>query len=195
MRLTCLILLAYFSCSCVYLENRRKDLTDIAHLHMTGLSIGAGVHAGPFILGHFEKDGVKGMPGSRSKLGLGGCIEEHEKGKYSGVIIPYRRMKGMTRSDSVYNSWAPPLGAVGFDMGFIFGFGARVDAVEILDFILGIFTIDILDDDKGFKKKRVYDPENNGRISPEELERILEREGVRPKEDPIIPRLPQPQGR
>ena len=196
MRLLFLSLIIISTCSCAYLEDRRKDLTDMAHLHLTALSIGGGVHAGPFILAHFENDGIKGTPGGRMKLGLGGFVEEKEKGVYSGVVIPFRRMKGITRSDSIYNSWAPPLGAVGFDLGFIMGIGARVDVVEVLDFILGIFTIDILDDDKGFKKKPVYDPfrpaEYEG-ISPEEFEEILRRKGIDPKpEEDLIPRLPQP---
>ncbi len=92
--------------------------------------------------------------GSRTKLGLGGIVTEEERGAYSGVVVPFERLEGLGRSGAPYNSWAPPLGAVGFDMGFLIGFGARVDVVEALDFVLGIFTIDILGDDRGIAKEQ-----------------------------------------
>ena len=142
-------------CSCAYMENRRKDLTDIANVNATAISAGLAVNVGPLSLGYFGNSGLLGGSGGRAKIGLGGLVVEEERGAYWGVIYPFEFLEGETRSDNYYNKNLPAFGSVGIDLGFVLGIGVEVDVVQAVDFLLGIFTIDILGDDIEGKEEDV----------------------------------------
>ncbi len=154
-----LLILVTSLCSCAYMENRRKDLTDIVNINATAVSVGLAANVGPLSLGYFENNGIIGGSGGRVKLGLGGVVVEQERGAYSGVVYPFEFMEGETRSDNFYNENLPAFGSVGIDLGFIVGIGVEVDFVQAVDFLLGIFTIDILDDDVEGKEEESAEEE------------------------------------
>jgi hypothetical protein len=135
-----------------YLADRAADLTDAAHLNLTAFSFGQGLlNVGPAVVGYQRIVGLGTGPGFRAKAGLGG-IEYIETGHPDdptvGVILPFSQQKYRTRSLVGYGKQHPPWGSVGCELGFGWGIGARVDAVEIVDFALGWFRLDILRDDK-----------------------------------------------
>ena len=158
-KLTAVSLLVFFMTSCAYLEDRRQDLTDMAHVDYTELAIGVSVNAGPVIVGAFEVGHIMNSAGKRVKLGLGGVQNEKQRGETVGVVFPISRSQIDTYEDDFYKGESPALGSIGFDLGFIFGIGARVDAVEAVDFVLGIFGIDILGDDKASEEMRSKEEE------------------------------------
>ena len=140
--------------SCAYLEDRRQDLTDAVHLNFNTLGVGASLNAGPAIVGFHEIDGFGNKGGDRYKLGLGGVQHLHERGETAGFIIPFSYSEIHEYKDSKYKELSPALGSVGFDLGFIISFGARVDLIETADFILGLFYLDILNDDEAAKAEK-----------------------------------------
>ena len=129
---------ALFSgCACVkpYFIDRAHDLTDVAHVEVNAMSLGAAVNVGPAILGWNEISGPDG--GQRYMLGLGGYRWIRADGQYSGVIYPLSKVgHDESRSETGYSSVHPTWGSVGFDVGLVVGLGARVDIVELIDFIL-----------------------------------------------------------
>ena len=147
-KLICIALVVASTCSCSYMEARAEDLTEVANVNVSAISAGLGVNAGPAIAGFYLTGGIFQNHGNRIKLGLGGIIEERDGGEYWGVGIPLSWSKNYDYQDNIYKKYSPAWGSVGFDLGFLFGIGARVDFVEAVDFVLGIFTIDILSDDE-----------------------------------------------
>jgi len=151
-RITSILFLYVTVTGCAYLEDRRQDLTDVAHVNGTACGTGIAVNVGPALVGFYEILGFTRRGGTRAKLGLGGYQQNKEDGEILGVIVPMDFATNLSYKDNFYKEHSPGWGSVGFDMGLIFGIGARVDVVEALDFILGIFTIDLLNDDSSFKE-------------------------------------------
>ena len=60
-----------------YMGNRLDDLTDVAHVEVTGMSLGALANVGPLLLGYERHHGIFWSPG-RTKLGLGGRSAEED---------------------------------------------------------------------------------------------------------------------
>jgi hypothetical protein len=118
-----------------YMKDRARDLTDVAHIDVTCMSVGVGVNVGPSLLG-FNSVSAPCGDGKRLKFGLGILSSKAE-----------------SRSSSTYGKTFPPWGSVGGDVGLIFGLSARADVVELVDFFLGIATVDILKDDEGIEAK------------------------------------------
>jgi hypothetical protein len=158
-KLVLILALTFFISSCTYLEDRRQDLTDMANVNVSAFSIGLGVNAGPAIAGYHKIEGLMGGSGARGKLGLGGVQDNKERGDYYGVGLPLSWAENKDHKDSFYKKHSPAWTSVGFDLGLIFGVGARADALEALDFVLGLFLIDILDDDRAVEEE--YQEEEN----------------------------------
>ena len=140
------IMMLLSNTGCVYLENRGKDLTESANINLSAFSIGLGVNAGPAIAGYYKNAGLMGGPGGVLRVGLGGKYYEKIEGAYSGIGIPLSYSTLRENKDKIY-CYNPGWGSAGLDLGYIFGLGIRVDAIELIDFIGGIFMIDILKDD------------------------------------------------
>jgi hypothetical protein len=134
------------------MKDRARDLTDVAHIDVTCMSVGVGVNVGPALLG-FNSVSAPCGDGKRLKFGLG--IPEGRKVQefYAGAIWPILSSKAESRSSSTYGKTFPPWGSVGGDVGLFFGLSARADVVELVDFFLGIATVDILKDDEGIEAK------------------------------------------
>jgi len=123
-----------------YLNNRASDLIEVAHLDMTFYSFGALGNIGPIMLGVYQDSG-------RHMLGAGGVIMSEKRFGGSGIIFPLGYVSNGLKSKNSYKDFTPPILSLGFDIAFILGIGAHADPVEALDFILGIFTLDLLGDD------------------------------------------------
>lgn len=137
-----------------YVSNRLRDLTDVAHLDGTSFALGALVNVGPARLGYYDVGGlaVGGIgfgsghsTGFRCMIGLGGIKYSMGDEHTAGLVIPISRH--MAESAKGYASSYPTWGSVGFDIGFLTGFGAHVDFVEFVDFVIGLSGYDILGDD------------------------------------------------
>ena len=129
-----------------YFKDRAMDLTDAAHIDLSAMSFGAGVNAGPAVVGLNLVSAPCG-PGFRTKIGLGGIEALRVNEGYAGLIWPLGDAETKTRSEAGYGRHFPPWGSVGADIGFIYGISARADAVELVDFLLGLAGVDILKDD------------------------------------------------
>lgn len=140
------ILISLSNAGCLYMENRGKDLTEAANIKISILSVGLGVNAGPFIAGYHKNEGIMGGAGVGIKFGLGGMYYEKIRGAYSGIVIPLSHSKLERNKEKEYCN-NPGWGSAGFDLGYIIGLGTRVDVIEFIDFLGGIFLIDILKDD------------------------------------------------
>lgn len=141
-----LIIASLSGCAVGYWADRAADLTDVAHVDLTGWSLGLAANVGPAIAGAHGISGPDG-DGLRFKLGLGGIETSKTSGGQTGLVFPFTKYRSTTRGDKVYGTTGPGLGSVGFDLGAFYGVGAHVDVVELLDFLLGLAGCDILDDD------------------------------------------------
>ena len=145
-----ILILAAFGAGCAspYWSDRAHDLSDVAHVDINFPSLGVSANAGPAILGaHVLASPCSG--GIRTKYGLAGSEEAKPCGLTMGLVVPMcHENNGDARSRLGYGSRAPAWGSVGIDVGFMYGFSARVDLVEFLDSLLGWTTLDILRDDK-----------------------------------------------
>ncbi|MEK7270447.1 MAG: hypothetical protein AAB215_05825 [Planctomycetota bacterium] len=141
-----------------YFGDRMQDLTDVAHVDVTGLSVGVAANVGPVGLGAFDmlrlSDSLPG--GARVKIGLGGVYLARSfgtPGLYVGLLFPIIHNLGDTKRDvsdhagDWYGRTYPAWGSVGADVGVGLGLGARVDPIELADFLLGFGLIDLANDD------------------------------------------------
>lgn len=134
------------NCSSNYWDDRRLDLTD--SLHLTGESLGIGINANVSTLcvGASDVSGFCGGEPGRVKLGLGG-IQGTEVEPRSIKIIGLPLKENSPRSRWEYGGEIPPFASLGVSGGFWVNVGVRADFLEFIDFIGGIFLIDIMDDD------------------------------------------------
>jgi hypothetical protein len=154
LKLTLLTMTVIFAtgCTTAYWADRRADLTDVAHVDTHAWSMGLAANVGPAVLGWhliLEDQG----PGHHGIYGLGGYQESGSDGVAAGLIIPLSWREEHGRSRVLYNKISPTWGSVGIDFGWLLGFGARIDFVELIDLILGFGGIDILNDDLERQKK------------------------------------------
>jgi hypothetical protein len=79
------------------LKDRARDLTDVAHIDLTCMSLGVGVNVGPAVLG-FSSVSAPCGDGERLKFGLG--IPEGRKVQefYAGAVWPILSSKAKPRS-------------------------------------------------------------------------------------------------
>lgn len=145
-----------------YLTDRRHDLTDAAHVDFNDFALGTAVSVGPMVLGgHAITTFID--RGTSFRLGLGGVQEIKTSGIHWGVGFPFERYQATKRPEGgPFGDWRldrsssfgdyehsyPGWGSLGFDIGLLWGVGARVDAVELLDFAVGLTRIDLLRDDQ-----------------------------------------------
>lgn len=128
--------------------NRGADLTDAAHLRWSYVGEEAVVNVGPVVLGGGTLSDFFGNgDGVREQLGLGCYLDKNEGGTCRGLLYPFSSYSGKCRSRVGYGASRPAWGSMGVDIGYFVTVGARLDAVELLDFVLGLVEIDMLDDD------------------------------------------------
>lgn len=134
-----------------YLRNRLDDLTEAAHVDLaSSFAFGALANVGPALLGFHQLAGLE--YGERLQLGLGGVVplRTANDSVAAGLGVPLAWARPETdRGEplSGYRSRHPGYGSLGVDLGLLVGFGARVDLVELADFLAGIFGADLLGDD------------------------------------------------
>ncbi len=130
-----------------YWTNRSRDLTDVAHVDMTGATVGGAAHIGPATLGWVFFSGW-GKPGTRWMLGLGGLKEvEVGEGVVGGIIFPFAATGRGDERLFDYEKREPGWWSIGIDLGMIVGFGAEVDFLEAVDFLVGVIGVDLMGDD------------------------------------------------
>ncbi len=163
--------LALGGCSSAYWLDRASDLTDAAHVELNAASAGVAANAGPAVLGFYGIGGA--CTGSRVQLGLGGVREVWSNGIESGVLVPFSHIEDEpfwkwdhAPRQPYYGKEAPAWGSVGLDFGFVFGFGARVDFVELCDFFAGWVGFDLVDDDYHAMERRAEDDRTSGAAAP-----------------------------
>jgi len=133
------------SCSSTYWNDRRMDLTDSIHLTSEALGVGINANVSALCVGASNVSSIWGEP-KRGKLGLGGTQSTKVVTKTIMLMsLPIQENPPRSRWD--YGGKIPPFASAGISAGFWVNFGARVDLLEIVDFIGGIFMIDIMDDD------------------------------------------------
>ena len=164
--LTCIalvVLLCSLGCSTTstYVTNRLSDLTDVIHVDLNAVTFGILVNVGPLMLGAEGMMNIPDGPAYQFRLGLGGPQTVRLEGDALGFIWPFERQEvvrrefnrivyePIPRNDTYYWSHAPGWGSVGVNLGFFFGAGLQADAVELADFVLGFFNVDIVHDDLG----------------------------------------------
>ncbi len=152
MRVVLIFLLLHVTACASYLENRRHDLIDSASINTSLLARGMKLDLGPVSTGLYEATGSRTV-----KLGLGGtdAIAYDEHIEVYGVGLAAPGLKKSFLSDSLqpnnsrwgYGGKIAPFGAIKFDIGYGLTLGAQIDFLEMLDFVLGFTTIDIMQDD------------------------------------------------
>jgi hypothetical protein len=141
-----------------YSVSRLNDLTDVAHVDVTPRTGGLLVAVGPAMLGY---EGIWRGPdvACRLSLGLGGPQMTELHGSAYGIGYPFRRYDFYSRAWGLpgcggkrtyagsYRTTSPPWGAVALHAGWPATVGFQADVVELADFFLGLFTLDIVGDD------------------------------------------------
>lgn len=146
--LLCFLLFQLTACSS-YLENRRHDLTDSASINATAFGRGVKLDMGPFSTGFYE---LFSSYGTTMKFGLGG-VEQIDYGHKIEVLGVGLAATGYKSDGNYHNSrWGYghkilPFAAFKFDIGYIIPLGVQIDFLEIIDLVLGLATIDIMQDD------------------------------------------------
>ena len=153
MKCILIVLLFHITACASYLENRRHDLIDSASVNAAVIGRGIRLDLGPLSAGWY--DATQDL--RTVKFGLGGSdeisaekeVEIHEiglaplcskKSLFGNSMSPHNSRWG-------YGSKMAPFGALRFDIGYALTVGAQIDVIEIIDLVLGLATIDILQDD------------------------------------------------
>ncbi len=144
-----------------YIEYRRQDLIDVAHVDLTMMEAGAVLYMGPMLIGCNYRGGKRWKGASTTRqYGLGGTRTVSYKGIAAGVFFatvlgPSLSWRQEWEHDRGQNKKAPSYSATGFSIGAYHGLGVELDLFELVDFIAGIFCLDISKDDRppksGFK--------------------------------------------
>ena len=128
-----------------YLHNRGKDFSESFHIASSVITDGAMLNVGPLIVGGQSYDPKYA---GRLMLGPGGMVDSNIQGDAvnSGVIWPLSSAERIDYTSDYKRrdiGWA----SCGFDIGFLMTLGVRIDLVEFLDCLGGIFALDLLSDD------------------------------------------------
>jgi hypothetical protein len=141
-----------------YGVSRLNDLTDVAHLDVTPRSYGLLLAAGPAKFG-YERVWKRADAACRVSLGLGGFQMTELHGSAWGLGWPMRSYDfygrawglpgctGQRTYAGTYRKTSPPWGALAFHVGWPSTVGFQADVVELADFVLGLFTVDLVGDD------------------------------------------------
>lgn len=143
-----------------YLEDRRQDLIDVVHVDVSTVNVGAVAYVGPFMLGLDTQKGL--APGERTatvQIGLGGARFDGRDGTAFGIIFPTTRWDEDRPFLGRRPKKSPGLLAVGVNAGVIFGVGAEADVLELLDFVAGLFCLDLVGDDEHVEQDKGPQPE------------------------------------
>ena len=150
-----------------YLENRRQDLIDVLHVDFSAVNVGAVAYVGPFLAGINYMTGVETREQSTTlQLGLGGARILGRKGLATGLLWPSSRWNEDSQIIGRRPKRAPSGFSVGFSVGAVAGIGAEADALELIDFVLGLFCVDLAEDDEDIGDEP--EPEPAGDPPPEE---------------------------
>ena len=132
-----------------YLENRRQDLIDVVHVDFSMVDAGAVVYAGPFMVGLESSSGFKTRtPSTSLQIGLGGPRIVERSGIAGGLLLPASRWDEDGQIIGKRPNRTPSGFSVGGTLGVFLGVGAAVDALELIDFAVGLFCLDIMQDDE-----------------------------------------------
>ena len=159
---TCLALalLAILAAGCAlpnsigsYLDNRRNDLIDAAHVDFSSLNAGAVAYAGPFLFGFDYLSGLRaGGAASTLQIGLGGPRFLDRKGLAAGILLPAVRWNEQNAVIGPRPKQAPSGMSAGASAGLIVGLGAEVDLLELIDFAVGLVCLDPGNDDQNVQR-------------------------------------------
>jgi len=142
--LSLLIVLFTCSCSSTYWKDRGNDLADSAHIDTEFAAWGLQVNLGPVNLGYFNLD-APGDGGVKTEYSFTGKHTTNISGETVIIGTPFYEKE--IRNRKSYGQLIPKVGEIGFDIGLFYGFGVKVDAYEITDFMLGFAGVDIMLDD------------------------------------------------
>jgi len=131
-----------------YFVNRRHDLIDVVHVDFGAVNVGAVAYAGPLMLGINYQTGVESREQSSTlQIGLGGPRILGRRGLASGLLWPASKWD----EDKPFIGARPKRGPSGFSagasVGAIVGVGAEAGVLELIDFALGLFCLDMMEDD------------------------------------------------
>lgn len=122
-----------------YFENRRQDLIDVVHVDFGAINVGAVAYAGPFLLGLDYQTGIKSREQSTTlQIGLGGPRMLGRKGLASGILWPASKWDEEKPLIGRRPKRAPSGWSAGASVGAIGGVGVEADALEVLDFVVGL---------------------------------------------------------
>jgi hypothetical protein len=133
-----------------YFENRRQDLTDVAHVDFSMANAGALAYVGPMALGGsmYTHPQTAGKPSHTLQLGLGSVRFVGREGFASGLLWFITKWSPDQTVHGPRGRKKLPSGAsVGAHLGFVFGVAAEVDVVEAIDFVVGLVGFDLMEDD------------------------------------------------
>ena len=133
-----------------YFEDRRQDLIDVAHVDFSIVNFGAIAYVGPLGLGWnaLSDDKEEGKDSNTLQLGLGGPRFLGREGAAWSFVW---NIDHWNKDRTIYGprpKKTPSCGSLGISVGFIFGIGIEGDVFELVDFALGIFCVDVMQDDE-----------------------------------------------
>jgi len=132
-----------------YFSARRHDLIDVVHVDFSVMNFGAVAYAAPFTVGLDYLSGFKARePASVLQIGLGGPRIEETSGLAGGLLMLQVQWDGQRPFIGPRPRPRPSGFAVGANVGLFLGVGAEADVLEVLDFIAGLFCLDMLGDDE-----------------------------------------------
>ena len=132
-----------------YLENRRQDLIDVAHLDFSVVSAGAVGYAGPFVLGMNWVSGLKtGNPSTQLQIGLGGPRILDKSGVAAGWILAATYWDDNRKIMGPRPKRTPSGFSIGGALGAFLGVFGELDMLELVDFMAGIACLDPMHDDE-----------------------------------------------
>jgi len=135
-----------------YLENRRQDLIDVAHVDFSTVDVGAVVYVGPLTAGCQYATGGSGGRSSTLQIGLGGTRMQGRRGIAAGLIVPLSSWNEDKQALGPRPKRTPSGTSVGASVGLLAGVGAEADVLELVDFVLGVACIDVVSDDRNTVK-------------------------------------------
>jgi hypothetical protein len=133
-----------------YLENRRQDLTDVAHVDFSVANAGALAYVGPMALGgsFYTHPETEGEPSHTLQLGLGSVRFLGRQGTAWGLLWFLSKWNEDEPLAAPRPRKKTPTGSsIGLHLGFVFGAAAEVDALEAVDFVVGLVGLDLMKDD------------------------------------------------
>jgi len=154
-----------------YLENRRQDLIDVAHVDIGMIHVGAVAYALPFMVGvEFATGFDRESASTNLQIGLGGPRLLEKNGIAGGLLLPATRWdedKEDGKSNKIFGQRpkrTPSGFSVGAMAGVLLGVGAEVDVLEVIDFVFGLICLDFMADDEYVIKDE--EPKEDGTPDP-----------------------------